>query len=817
MGRLASVCEVSGFTVLGSGATPGACGLDIGANGFLTTYTYDALSNLTSVSQGGYLPRSFTYDSLSRLECADNPEVQNISCWQSPSVPFDTGSYTPGTIRYGYDANSNVTSKIAPMPNQTTVSAAKTVTATMTYDALNRLLTKSYANNDNTANTTPAVTFNYDQTSALGVSGLLNTIGRSSSSVVSGSQAGEVFSYDQLGRVKNNSQCTPQNCGASAVFPVAYTYDLLGDALTATNGTGVTLTYAAYNRALRIMGMNSSLSDSNHPGTLYSVQHYNAAGSVTLASVGNSGGNVSETRTYDGRLRLTGITDSSVYSISIPSSGGYAPDSDILQAVDSANTTWSYSYDEMNRLCNANHSATFPTCHQGSPTIAYGYDRFGNMWQGDGGLSISFSGNNNRIDGLASHYDAAGNLLYDGATTYAYDSESRIISAVNGSGTSSYLYDANGRRIRKTTPAGETVDFLYDLSGHEISQITSAGAWTRGEIYAGGRHLGTYSGGTSGTTTFTFSDWLGTERARSSPGATTACETITSLPFGDALTTNGSCGDPSPMHFTGKERDNESGLDNFGARYDSSQYGRFMTPDKFPVALTRQSNSRMFDSLLSEPQNWNEYSYAHNNPILKTDIGGLLTVIIPGTHWSKKDWNTNSNFYKQVSGTFHEQAVILDWSGDLSGKARTAGANQLNDLIKQHKFAPGEKLNIVAHSHGGNVAFEASHSASHKIDNLVTLGTPIRGDDQPDMKNIGTLINVWSPNDAVQTSGGGWIFAAGRTLPEDEGEINVEAPEASGHSDLWQNPAVWTNQVSPILAEEANRQCVAGNRASCRM
>jgi RHS repeat-associated protein len=34
-----------------------------------------------------------------------------------------------------------------------------------------------------------------------------------------------------------------------------------------------------------------------------------------------------------------------------------------------------------------------------------------------------------------------------------------------------------------------------------------------------------------------------------------------------------------PYKFTGKERDSESGLDNFGARYDSSQYGRFMTPD----------------------------------------------------------------------------------------------------------------------------------------------------------------------------------------------------------------------------------------------
>ncbi len=33
--------------------------------------------------------------------------------------------------------------------------------------------------------------------------------------------------------------------------------------------------------------------------------------------------------------------------------------------------------------------------------------------------------------------------------------------------------------------------------------------------------------------------------------------------------------------FTGKERDSESGLDNFGARYDSSSMGRFMSPDGF--------------------------------------------------------------------------------------------------------------------------------------------------------------------------------------------------------------------------------------------
>jgi hypothetical protein len=93
------------------------------------------------------------------------------------------------------------------------------------------------------------------------------------------------------------------------------------------------------------------------------------------------------------------------------------------------------------------------------------------------------------------------------------------------------------------------VDFLYDLAGHEIAQVNSSGAWTRGEVYVGDRHLATLA---SASTYYDHADWLGTERARSnSSGA--LYETCTSLPFGDWLTCVG--GDPSPMHFTGKEHD----------------------------------------------------------------------------------------------------------------------------------------------------------------------------------------------------------------------------------------------------------------------
>ena len=68
--------------------------------------------------------------------------------------------------------------------------------------------------------------------------------------------------------------------------------------------------------------------------------------------------------------------------------------------------------------------------------------------------------------------------------------------------------------------------------------------------------------------------------------------------------------------FTGKERDSESGLDNFGARYDASSLGRFMTPDWSNI-LTAVSYASVDD-----PQTLNLYSYVRNNPTTLTDPDG---------------------------------------------------------------------------------------------------------------------------------------------------------------------------------------------------
>ncbi len=90
-------------------------------------------------------------------------------------------------------------------------------------------------------------------------------------------------------------------------------------------------------------------------------------------------------------------------------------------------------------------------------------------------------------------------------------------------------------------------------------------------------------------------------------------------PFGEELTSAtpernsqwGPGNDNIAQKFTGKERDAESGLDYFGARYYGSSLSRFTSPD---VPLN--------DQYAQDPQSWNLYSYVRNNPLSNIDPNG---------------------------------------------------------------------------------------------------------------------------------------------------------------------------------------------------
>ena len=73
--------------------------------------------------------------------------------------------------------------------------------------------------------------------------------------------------------------------------------------------------------------------------------------------------------------------------------------------------------------------------------------------------------------------------------------------------------------------------------------------------------------------------------------------------------------------FTGKERDAESGLDNFGARYFGSSMGRFMSPD-FGGLFGESHPDPVPWADLENPQTLNLYAYGLNNPVTNADDDG---------------------------------------------------------------------------------------------------------------------------------------------------------------------------------------------------
>jgi hypothetical protein len=140
---------------------------------------------------------------------------------------------------------------------------------------------------------------------------------------------------------------------------------------------------------------------------------------------------------------------------------------------------------------------------------------------------------------------------------------------------------------------------------------------------------------------------------------------------------------------------------------------------------------------------------------------GLLTILIPGTEWQRYGgWIPDSNglFGCGVEGC----AKLLAWSpSGNNDRDRIAGAEMLREMFAAHGFAPGAKLNVIAHSHGGNVALAASRlGLAHEIDCLITLNKPQMDAEiyQPG-KNIKNFYNIsaagwdWIQHGGSATSG----------------------------------------------------------------
>jgi RHS repeat-associated protein len=655
----------------------------------VTLYAYDTLNNLTCAVQKGtdtatfttcaaapatWRPRSFVYDSLSRLTSATNPES--------------------GTITYTYDANSNVATKVAPKPNKipADTSSPQTVTTSFFYDVLNRLTKKTYS--DGTAQ----VQYGYDGVAPSGCTFTVptlsdtNPIGRRTSMCdgsgathwaldITAGTGWKTTEARKIGSLTKNI-VTQNNLGGM-------TYQL-------TYPGGHVITYTP-NGSTGTAGRYASAVDSAI--SVNYVQNATYAPFGALTGMTNGAAPITVTNAYNERLQpatLSAATAANtLFSRTYDFHRANGDNGNVYQELNNLDNArnQSFTYDALNRIATAQSAATSGTkCWGESFTV----DAWSNLTNKTVTKCTAETLNapattKNQISGYC--YDKAGDLLGTSGCpglpytpTYTYDAENRLLTA----GGVTYTYDGDGNRVKK--PNGT----LYWGSG-PLAESDLSGNIQRSYIFFNGQRIARRDV-SNNSVHYYYSDHLGSHSViANSSGTLPLEEDLDYYPYG------GIAGGTASDHyeFTGKERDSESGLDNFGARYYSSSLGRFVSID--PAYKSE---------ILELPQTFNRYSYVYNRPTFATDpdgrcppcVGALVGGALGGV------WNLGSQLYhngghiSQVSG----REVLANIAGGAVSGA-IAGATGGTSLLLT---AAGSAVGDVA---GGIVTRTAEGKSTDEI------------------------------------------------------------------------------------------------------
>src|SRR6266481_1434272 len=568
---------------------------DVRDNPLVTLYTYDALGNLMSVTQKGdptvtsssqWRVRNFTYDSFSRLLTATNPES--------------------GAISYFYDNNGNLLQKVMPTPNQTGTAQH---TISFCYDQLNRVTGKAYSWQNCTSSQLPAgtavVTYAYDS----GTNGL----GRLTSLT---DQAGSgSYSYSALGRLSNETRTIN-----GVTKKLSYSYNLDGSLKSVTYPSGATVTYTPDSA-----GQVLSAVDTGNNINYVTGATYNAGGVLTgfVSGYSSNFAGITNTFSFNNRLQPVNMSaatpSATVFSLNYDFHLGNGDNGNVFGITNNKDTTrnQTFAYDLLNRLTSAQNAGT--DCTQNTLNgktkfwgNSYSYDAWGNLLTktptncSAEGLSLVSNIQNRADNGLPQvqnyQYDAAGNLTKDlsnGGVNYTYDQENRITGAAGYT----YIYDVDGNRVQKSTGT-----VYWHMTPGVVAESDLAGNLQSEYVFFGGERVARKDFPSSNITYY-FSDDLKTASVITDATGNIKSESDY-YPWGGELQFANS--DSNHYKFTGKERDSETGLDYFGARYYASPLGRFVSSDPLLTTLRPEN-----------PQTLNRYAYTLNNPLKYIDPNGL--------------------------------------------------------------------------------------------------------------------------------------------------------------------------------------------------
>ena len=515
-GAAATATYATGTGCTGTTGTPFEPKCSTDATGNSATYQYDANGNLTQQN-----------DTTSGAAVAEFTRTYNGATPSCGGFVGQACTSTDGnakTTTYAYDTNGNLTTVTPPAPAGAT---------TYTYDALNRVHTVKDGNGQTT-------TYGYDVRDRVVLTTYPNSqtltttyypggLTQSASDSAGGSTSWE---YDVQGRITKQA-------GPAASIAEKYTYDKVGNLLTAADGSATAkYGYDIANQLTTITDPGGTCPGSGNPAAGSGCTKLTYDNNAAEASRTYPGGStVTTTRDNAGRAtRITakdsgGVVRADIgYSFAAPGSGA---DRDTIQARISyleqgitAGATTSYAYDSRSRLINATERVGTTV----TASWAYGYDGAGNRTtQTRAGSTGATAGT------VTSAYNAANRIASTTAdtTTWAFDADNqqtkngitaatltygdRMQASKVGSTTEGYFGGGNSVRVTSgantfttsplgvvsvnsssasksytRTPHGSLVDFrstytdyyVSDTTGSVIGLFTSSGAWDGGYSYS---------------------------------------------------------------------------------------------------------------------------------------------------------------------------------------------------------------------------------------------------------------------------------------------------------------------------------------------
>src|SRR5215469_17866144 len=236
-----------------------------------------------------------------------------------------------------------------------------------------------------------------------------------------------------------------------------------------------------------------------------------------------------------------------------------------------------------------------------------------------------------------------------------------------------YTYDGDGNRLEKS---GGKI-YWYGAGTEILDESDTSGNFTNEYVFFGGKRVAMRIV-SSGTIYYYEDDMLGSARTMVQAGATSLCYDADFYPFGGERDITASCG--SNYKFEGKERDTETGNDDFGARYYTSRLGRWLSADWSAVpAPVPYAN-------LTNPQTLNLYAMVSDNPETFADLDGhQCGPTMPGTLSQCKGNTTTPT--ARGDGPSQKNGTTTSTTQAAQGAAISAGASLTNDAAARASYA----------------------------------------------------------------------------------------------------------------------------------